>query len=544
MAAFWSIAGIFPEYPQDFVVIRPFDHNMHFSWDAVPPKLTHMGPHKTHKSWHGIRQAVFTAQADPDAPPVTVKIPAAWGGAAADALAAMLPTAKRLDIALAAESWIAPIAARAATAGLSATLGDELHALLAARRGVPDAAIWANTAPAVPGFTLNPNGFLDEAGAFDAAGFAAAARLAVTALTLAAPAAHRLALGFTDLNLFLARLGLDYDSAPARDTALTLAAFMSAVADGTSAALLIRGAATGHAISSAPLPASCAVPGLHAAAVAARKDAAGLGSRRHESLLGFSADPAVEALLGAEIRNFAPALSALNADGQMAHWAVQKLGAQGLSTEAALARVLAGETLFAAPRPAAHLAMHDTLAPLVAQMPERPSAPMPPRHASRREALPARRSGYTQKVSVGGHKLFLSTGEYANGRLGEIFVALHKEGSAFRGLMDAFAIAVSIGLQHGVNLEDYVEAFTFTRFGPAGAVEGDPAVLQATSMIDYVFRNLAVNYLGQTNLAPATLDAADTVGEGAAERAPLLPLDLPAPAPRERRRNLKLVSNA
>jgi hypothetical protein len=137
--------------------------------------------------------------------------------------------------------------------------------------------------------------------------------------------------------------------------------------------------------------------------------------------------------------------------------------------------------------------------------------------------------------------LFLSTGEYANGRLGEIFVALHKEGSAFRGLMDAFAIAISIGLQHGVNLEDYVEAFTFTRFGPSGAVEGDAAVPAATSMLDYVFRNLAVNYLGQTNLAPATVDPADTVGDGAADRA-LLPLDLPTPAPRERRKALKLVS--
>ncbi|HVE23017.1 MAG TPA: TSCPD domain-containing protein [Acidocella sp.] len=501
-----------------------------------------MGPHKTHKSWHGIRQAVFTAQADPDAPSVAVKLPAAWGSAAADALAALLPGAKRLDIALAAESWIAPIAARAATAGLPATLGDELHALLAARRGAPDAAIWANKASALPGFTLNPNGFLDEAGGFDAAGFAAAVRLAVTALTLAAPAAPRLALGFTDLNLFLARLGLDYDSTPAQDVAVTLIALMSAAADCASAAF--RGTALGHAMSRPALPVGCAVPGLRAAALAAQDAAAALGHRRHESLLGFTADPAVEALLGAEIRNFAPALSALDADGRMAQWATQKLSAQGLSAEAALTRMLGGDSLFAAPRPAAHLAMHDALAPLVAQMPERPAAPMPARRASQREALPPRRSGYTQKVSVGGHKLFLSTGEYANGRLGEIFVALHKEGSAFRGLMDAFAIAVSIGLQHGVNLEDYVEAFTFTRFGPAGAVEGDPAVLQATSMIDYVFRNLAVNYLGQTNLAPATPEAADTVGDGAAERAPLLPLDLPAPAPRERRRNLKLVSNA
>jgi hypothetical protein len=175
-------------------------------------------------------------------------------------------------------------------------------------------------------------------------------------------------------------------------------------------------------------------------------------------------------------------------------------------------------------------------------MPLRPEAPALPRLKTARLSLPARRTGYTQKAAIGGHKLFLSTGEYANGRLGEIFIALHKEGSAFRGLMDAFAIAVSLGLQHGVNLEDYVEAFTFTRFGPAGTVEGDPAVLQATSMIDYVFRNLAVNYLGSHSVAPATPETVDTVGEGAADRSPLLPLDLPEPAPRERRRAFKLVN--
>jgi hypothetical protein len=107
--------------------------------------------------------------------------------------------------------------------------------------------------------------------------------------------------------------------------------------------------------------------------------------------------------------------------------------------------------------------------------------------------------------------------------------------------MDAFAIAVSMGLQHGVRLEDYVDAFTFTRFGPAGTVEGDPAVPQATSLLDYVFRNLATNYLGQHKIAPAVPETQDTLGEGAADRAPLLPLDLPDPAPRERRRAFKLV---
>lgn len=503
-----------------------------------------MGTYKTDKSWHGIRQTVFGGFADPDAAPVDVKIPAAWGQEAADALAAMLPGRGAIDIALAAEAWIAPIAARAETAGISSQIGPDLHALLAAQRGAPYAGVWRNKNSGPPGFVFNLNAFLDETGSFDLEGFGAAVRLVVTALTLGTPSAHRLSIGFTDLNLFLARLGLDYESTAARDTAVMITAFMGAQADIASAALLARGAAPGHPIATAKLPAECAVPGLKAASLLAQETALAAGTRRHEALLGFAEDPTVEALLGAQVRNFAPALSPLNAAGGLGLWATQKLAAMGLSTEAALAKMLGGEELFAMPRPAAHAAMHDALAPLVAQMPARPAAPMQVRRKSNRDMLPARRSGYTQKATVGGHKLFLSTGEYSNGRLGEIFIALHKEGSAFRGLMDAFAIAVSLGLQHGVNLEDYVEAFTFTRFGPAGAVEGDPAVIAATSMIDYVFRNLAVNYLGQTNLAPATPEPADSVGDGAADRAPLLPLDLPDSAPRERRKSLKLVSYA
>ncbi len=144
---------------------------------------------------------------------------------------------------------------------------------------------------------------------------------------------------------------------------------------------------------------------------------------------------------------------------------------------------------------------------------------------------------------MGGHKIFLRTGEYADGRLGEVFVGLHKEGAAFKGLMDNFAIAVSMGLQHGVPLEEFVEAFTFTRFGPAGVVEGDPAVTQATSLLDYVFRNLAVNYLGRHDMPEAELEDGDTVGNGHRDRAPLLPLELPAEAsPRVRRRQLRVVS--
>ncbi|GJE39116.1 vitamin B12-dependent ribonucleotide reductase [Methylobacterium persicinum] len=118
-----------------------------------------------------------------------------------------------------------------------------------------------------------------------------------------------------------------------------------------------------------------------------------------------------------------------------------------------------------------------------------------------REKLPGRRKGYTQKAVVGGHKVYLRTGEYDDGRLGEIFIDMHKEGAAFRSLMNNFAIAISLGLQYGVPLEEFVEAFTFTRFEPSGFVQGNDAIKNATSLLDYVFRELAISYLGRTDLA-------------------------------------------
>jgi ribonucleoside-diphosphate reductase alpha chain len=118
-----------------------------------------------------------------------------------------------------------------------------------------------------------------------------------------------------------------------------------------------------------------------------------------------------------------------------------------------------------------------------------------------RERLPNRRKSYTQKATVGGHKVYLHTGEYEDGRLGEIFIDMHKEGAAFRSLMNNFAIAISVGLQYGVPLEEFVDAFTFTRFEPAGLVQGNDAIKNATSIIDYVFRELAISYLGRNDLA-------------------------------------------
>jgi ribonucleotide reductase alpha subunit len=123
------------------------------------------------------------------------------------------------------------------------------------------------------------------------------------------------------------------------------------------------------------------------------------------------------------------------------------------------------------------------------------------RYIAKRRPMPQRRSGYTQKATIAGHKVYLRTGEYEGGQLGEIFLDMHKEGAAFRSMMNNFAIAISLGLQHGVPLEEFVEAFTFTRFEPNGPVVGHDHIKMATSILDYIFRELAVSYLGRYDLA-------------------------------------------
>ncbi|MBE0578876.1 vitamin B12-dependent ribonucleotide reductase [Devosia sp.] len=153
-----------------------------------------------------------------------------------------------------------------------------------------------------------------------------------------------------------------------------------------------------------------------------------------------------------------------------------------------------------------------------------------------REKMPDRRKGYTQKAVVGGHKVYLRTGEYDDGRLGEIFIDMHKEGAAFRAMMNNFAIAISLGLQYGVPLDEYVEAFTFTRFEPAGMVMGNDRIKNATSILDYVFRELAVSYLDRDDLAHVNPDSPTSLGKGVAEDkgAPRAAAAAPAPVPAER----------
>lgn len=513
---------------------------------------------KTTVLWRGVRMRRVRAASDPDSPdPRAVAIPAGWDDSAASALAGLAQGQRPVTIAAAAACWIGPIAARAEDAGLSAAgLPDRLHRLLLLRRGAPTAGVWRNEPEPRPGFTLNAPAFFEPGPGFDVAAWTDAIEAAVLALTLAAPEAGSIAVGFADLAGLLAALGLDYDSDAARDVARALAASLRATADAASASLtraigLVSQPQLSLLSPDPALPVSCAIPGLIAAARAAR---GAKNKLRHAATTAICPPGPQDALLGVETCGIAPAFAWVDADGGLTRSAHAWMAAHGRSPEQGLAAILSGRTVFTAGSASAHAAMVDAVAPYLHALPDRPSAalaapaPVPATLASvkpGRRDLPSRRSGYTQKASIGGHKLFLRTGEYTEGKLGEIFIGLHKEGAAFRGLMDSFAIAVSIALQHGVPLEEFVEAFTFTRFGPAGAVEGDPAVTRATSMLDYVFRHLAVNYLGRADIPEAPDEETDTLGDGARDRAPLLPLDLPADAsPRARRRGLRLVAKS
>ncbi len=450
-------------------------------------------------AWHGVRMRQVLTGTDPDGPPRLVTIPTGWDDAAAAALATLAPGGGDTTLADAADAWVRPIARRAGQAGARSLLAERLHGLLLLRRGAPDACVWQGTEVEAPGFVLNLAAFHDPATGLDVEALAEAAETAALALALVAPGARRPAIRLADLAGLLAALGLDYDSDAARDIARD-------------------------------------------AAATARASVASRGTT-----LAITPPGPAEALLGAETGGIAPAFSPLNSAGGLSRATRAFLAARGVAPETALAAMLDGDSFFPRPNVAAHAAMHDAVAPFVAAMPPRPStreaAAAPP--PARRRDLPPRRAGYTQRASVGGHTLFIRTGEYEDGRLGEISIALQKEGAAFRGLMDAFSGAVSLGLQHGVPLEAYVDALTLTRFGPSGAVEGDPGIGRATSLLDYVFRHLAGNYLGRRDIPEAQIEEADTPGHGARDPSPLLPLDLPAEAasPRARRRALKVVSS-
>ncbi len=489
----------------------------------------HKPQYKPHRAWHGVRMRRTLAGADPDASARAVTLPAAWDPAAAEALVELSPGTAAISLAEQTDRWLGPVLQRAGESERD-LLQLQVPELLIRQRGAPSADIWSGNAGPCPGFVLNVAAFHDPAGGFDCQAFVEAVDVAVTALTLAAPSATRIKIGFADLAGLLAALGLDYGSAAARDVAACLAALLRGTADRASARQVLRYGAAGEVEKLPDPPAMCVLPGL---AMAAADAACPAGTRLHHTVTTAITSPGpAEALLGVEVGGIAPPFSPLGGDGRLSRAARALLAARGLTTEAALAGVLAGEALFAVVGSAAHAAMHDAVAPFMHTMPPRPAA-------LAAAELPARRRGYTQRASVGGHTLFLRTGEYDDGRLGEINISLAKETATVRGLMDCFAAAVGLGLQNGVPLEAFVDAFSLTRFGPAGAVEGDPAISHATSLPDYVVRHLAVNYLGRIDPGVPAEDGPQIAEVPAS--APLLPLDLPKALP-ARRRGLRLVS--
>jgi hypothetical protein len=481
------------------------------------------------------------AAGDPDAACRAVTVPAAWDDAAAEALAALVPGDGAVSLAAASAVWLGVVAQRARQAGVGTDIVLALHGFLRRRQAAPNAAIWQGATDATPGFVLNLGAFHDPLRGFDLQLFAEACRAAANACQLLAPDAPGFALALTGLDDLLASLGVDYASRLARDTAACLAALLRA-----EAALALESDQRDLLAAGADWPAPptrAAIFGLAEAAAAARaKVNTTPGSPSCTGV--FAPDPA-EALLGVETCGIAPAFAPVRA-GRLSRASQDRLAASGLSPEAALVASLQGDDPLPVAPGDAHGAMHDAVSPYLHHMPARPlplpsvTNPAPARaRVPKQRVLPARHTGLTQKASVGGHRVFLRTGEYDDGNLGEITITLPKEGAAFRGLMECFSQAVSIGLQHGVRLENFVEAFTLTHFGPAGAVEGDPAVGQATSLLDYVFRTLSVNYLGR-NLPEPEMEADQRVADDAA---PLLPLDLPRGAsPRMRRRALRVVA--
>lgn len=479
--------------------------------------------------------STLEAAADPDAPLRSVTLPAEWDAGAASALARLVPGDTAIDLPSLTADWLGTLAPDEGTAR-------SLVWLLLTRQAAPTEPVWHGAFDRRAGFVLNLAAFVSPGEGFAARTFVAALRLICSVLrhtaqvtadqrngelplpdlfappasgtTPTATPAEAGTVLLTNLDACLAGVGLDYDSEDGRAAACAITALATLAAH------------TGRGPEALPLPpVRTVLPGLGETLRAVWNEAAVVTENPLAAVeTGFSTPNPVDGILGVEACGLAPVFSMLNPDGRLADSTRQRLELRGFTPETALAAALAGETVLPQPSPTAHLAMYRALTGFVDRMPARPETFSTSNRMrlerGKRRILSTRHGGFTQKTTIAGHRLFMRTGEYEDGTLGELALTPTRESGMVRGLMESFGEAVSIGLQYGAPLEAFVENFAYSCFGPAGTVEGDPVASYATSMLDYVFRALSDSYLGRRLPDGPYQDRPN-------DPDPLLPMDLP-----------------
>ncbi|MXV45105.1 vitamin B12-dependent ribonucleotide reductase [Saccharibacter sp. 17.LH.SD] len=491
---------------------------------------------------------------DPDSNMLrSVTLPSAWGDAAAQALAQLTITSDGpVRLSSEAARWVDLIDATPPLSGTpkeTPPVGRSLSCLLLMRHMAPNRALWQRLPDEQPGFVLRLSGFVQE-GIFSPEHFVACLKLACDSLRRLSIAHHAERSGelplfddvktaqttqppagillLTDLDACLAAVGLDYDSDAARQMAQAIAG-------------LTRVVARAGTVTPAPLFSCPAFPEFEHTAVSITT---AIGNTANLAPLetGFSSPGPIEALLGVEACGLGPIFSFLDEQGHLRNSTTNRLAHRGLTPEKALALALDGVRPLPQPDGHSHERMQNSLVGLCDYLPPRPE-PETEDAITRlergvRRPLPTRQSGFSQRASIGGHRIFIRTGEFEDGSLGSLTLTPPRESPMARGLMECLGQAVSIGLQFGAPLKAFVDQFAYTRFGPCGTVEGDPTTTYATSVVDYTFRALSEAYLGH-HMPDAP---ADHTAEG--QDTPMLPFGNESPRNREKsssKHRLRLV---
>ncbi|MCX5618312.1 vitamin B12-dependent ribonucleotide reductase [Bombella sp. TMW 2.2543] len=491
---------------------------------------------------------------DPDSAALrTVTLPSVWSDDAAQALAQLAP-AEGGSVRLASEAarWVELIDSTPPLPHAqqdAPPVGRSLSCLLLMQQMAPNRALWRNDPDGQPGFVVRLSGFVQD-GLFATEHFAACLKLACDSLRRLDAAQRPYRSGelplfdepapigsqdgpigiilLTDLDACLAALGLDYDSNEGRNFAKGISQFTRLIAR--------AGTASPDTVFSCPQ-----APDIEQAAIAIQTATQSLsGLAMIET--GFSSPGEVDALLDVEACGLGPVFSLVNGRGGLRQSTLNRLAHKGLSPEAALALALDGQAPLQPARADAHAQMHETVLPFCDHLPALPEPEMDDMREKLgrgvRRPLPMRQGGFSQRAAIGGHRLFMRTGEFEDGTLGSLSLTPPRESPMARGLMECFGQAVSIGLQFGVPLDVFVEQFAYSRFGACGTVEGDDVASYATSMLDYAFRALSDAYLGQ-RMPDAPVDSGEKQHE-----APMLPFGPgqgDGPASRPRNRKLRLV---